>query len=129
MTVGDGCLAERINRNLGMSHPATTATINFYSEKRRLEAQEGRRLTTAEVKERLAAVGKLKDARTDNADAIRGEYLVGGGGVSKNLTWVKGQRNPDELDEASRKNLAAGRRPNAGAFPPQATVIHIRRKL
>lgn len=34
---------------------------------------------------------------------------------TRNLTWVKGNRDKDKLDETSRKNLAAGRKPALGA--------------
>mgnify|MGYP001565247979 CR=1 FL=1 len=36
---------------------------------------------------------------------MRGEHAVGEG----NLTWVKGDREPESLDDTSRKNLATGR--------------------
>ena len=31
---------------------------------------------------------------------------------AKNLTWVKGDRDIDTLDDTSRKNLAGGRKPH-----------------
>lgn len=50
-------------------------------------------------------------ARTFGQDLMRGEHVVGGGKVSGGrLTWVAGDRPAETLDDASRKNLAAGRR-------------------
>ena len=49
-------------------------------------------------------------ARTFGQDLMRGEHVVGGGKVNKpepGLTWVGGNRSYDDLDEASRKILAA----------------------
>lgn len=51
-------------------------------------------------------------------DLMRGEHVVG----QNNLTWVKGARDPETLDEASRKNLAAGRQSFNGRPPHGATV-------
>lgn len=80
-----------------------------------------------------------KNARTFGQDLMRGEHIVGSkkanklepGGhrgknsawmgsrspevearyKKKNLTWVKGDRDPSALDETSRKILAGGRQP------------------
>jgi len=49
-------------------------------------------------------------ARVFGQDLMRGEHVVG----ENRLTWVAGDRPRDELDETSRKNLAAGRRANRG---------------
>lgn len=48
-------------------------------------------------------------ARTFGQDLMRGEHVVGGGGMTTapGLTWVGGH-NPEDLDETSRKILAAG---------------------
>lgn len=45
-------------------------------------------------------------ARVFGQDLMRGEHVVG----ENRLTWVAGDRPRDELDETSRKILAAGRR-------------------
>lgn len=58
-----------------------------------------------------------KNARCFGQDLMRGEYVVGGGKVSRgkgNLTYVQGDRPETDLDETSRKNLAAGRNTPAG---------------
>ncbi len=47
-------------------------------------------------------------ARVFAQDLMKGEHKLGTS--TKNLTWVKGDRDPSQLDESSRKNLAAGRR-------------------
>jgi 1-aminocyclopropane-1-carboxylate deaminase/D-cysteine desulfhydrase-like pyridoxal-dependent ACC family enzyme len=60
---------ERINRNLQQSHPATTATIDFYARKRQIEAELGRELSTDEAKTILAERGELKDQRAGNKRA------------------------------------------------------------
>lgn len=57
----------RGNENLTMSHPATTATIDFYAQKRAIEAEQGREVTTDEAKAILAARGHLRDDRAQNA--------------------------------------------------------------
>jgi hypothetical protein len=48
-------------------------------------------------------------ARTFGQDLMRGEHTVGGGmsSAAPGLTWVGGTRAPEDLDETSRKNLAA----------------------
>lgn len=50
-------------------------------------------------------------ARTFGQDLMRGEHAVGGGqgmnAVDPGLTWVGGNRAYEDLDETSRKNLAA----------------------
>lgn len=48
-------------------------------------------------------------ARTFGQDLMRGEHKVGGGmsSATPGLTWVGGNRDLDDLDETSRKNLAA----------------------
>lgn len=55
--------------------------------------------------------GRLRkpDARTFGQDLMRGEHVVVGGGMNTapGLTWVVGDRDPDDLDETSRKILAA----------------------
>ncbi len=44
-------------------------------------------------------------ARTFGQDLMRGEHVVGE--TKPGLTWVGGDRDPNDLDETSRKNLAA----------------------
>lgn len=61
-------------------------------------------------------------ARRLAQDLMRGEHKLGAS--TKNLTWVKGNRDPNELDESSRKILAAGRRSadqrsNLNGAPPR----------
>lgn len=63
----------RGNANLAMSHPATTATIDFYAAKRALEEERGGALTTAEAKEILSQAGRLKDGRAANAARLGDE--------------------------------------------------------
>lgn len=48
-------------------------------------------------------------ARTFGQDLMRGEHVVGGGKskAEPGLTWVGGNRSANDLDETSRKNLAA----------------------
>lgn len=49
-------------------------------------------------------------ARTFGQDIMRGEHVVGGGAVNvtePGLTWVGGNRSVEDLDETSRKILAA----------------------
>ena len=48
---------------------------------------------------------RTADARTVGKDLMRGEHVVGG--PKPGLTWVGGDRDPADLDETSRKNLAA----------------------
>src|SRR3990167_9044687 len=43
-------------------------------------------------------------ARTFGQDLMRGEHVIG----KNNLTWVGGNRDAQDMDETSRKNLAAG---------------------
>lgn len=69
----------RINRNLSQSHPATTATINFYSLKRGLETELGRTLTTPEAKAILSERGQIKDQRTGNSAAMKQTASLKGG--------------------------------------------------
>lgn len=55
-------------------------------------------------------MARQADARTFGQDLMRGEHRVGGGQVNNpapGLTWVGGERTNAELDETSRKNLAA----------------------
>lgn len=58
--------AGRGNLNLKMSHPATTATINFYALKRKLERELGRKTTTPEARTILAGRGQIVDDRAVN---------------------------------------------------------------
>lgn len=61
-------------------------------------------------------------ARTFGQDLMRGEHVVGGGVKKERLTWVAGDRPVDSLDEASAKNLGAGRRRRMGhAHGPNVT--------
>lgn len=58
--------------------------------------------------------GSLRDATTlENGKTVRGD------GKGKRLTWVVGDKNKGELDDTSRKNLAAGRKSKTlGAIAP-----------
>ena len=56
--------------NVGMAHPETTSTIDFYSRKRALEAQLGHELTKDEAAEIMREGGHLKDARQANRDRL-----------------------------------------------------------
>lgn len=47
-------------------------------------------------------------ARTFGQDLMRGEHTVGGNRPDPGLTWVGGDRDNEELDDTSRKILAAG---------------------
>jgi hypothetical protein len=51
--------------NLGMAHPETTSTIDFYARKRALEAEHGRQLSKDEAAALMG--GALKNARAANA--------------------------------------------------------------
>lgn len=58
----------------------------------------------------MGAAVRSADARAFGQDLMRGEHVVGGGKISDTapgLTWVGGDRSPENLDETSRKNLAA----------------------
>jgi len=57
-------------------------------------------------------------ARVFGQDLMRGEHVVG----ENRLTWVAGDRPREELDETSRKILAAGRRTHGSTPPHGATV-------
>ena len=52
---------------LEMAHPATTATIDFYAQKRALEAETGGVFTTREARTILAERGTITDDRAVNA--------------------------------------------------------------
>lgn len=54
--------------NLEQAHPETTSTIDFYAQKRRLEAEAGRPLTKDEAATLMAAAGHLKNSRAQMAD-------------------------------------------------------------
>ena len=57
----------RGQERLEMAHPATTATIDFYAQKRAMEAETGKKMTTAEAKAQMAKSGTVKDDRSGNA--------------------------------------------------------------
>lgn len=52
---------------LEMAHPATTATIDFYAQKRALETEAGEALTTDQARQILSARGTIRDDRAVNA--------------------------------------------------------------
>lgn len=83
---------------LEMSHPATTATIDFYAQKRKLEAEQGRKLTTDEARGILAGRGMIIDDRAVNAKR-KANACPGG--------------SPRPLDR--RKNAAPGGSPRPAA--------------
>ncbi len=56
--------------NVGMAHPETTSTIDFYSRKRALEAELGKELTKDEAAEIMRGGGHLKNARQGNKDRL-----------------------------------------------------------
>lgn len=58
--------------------------------------------------------GQRGYARTFGQDLMRGEHKVG----SNRLTWVSGDRPEEELDEVSRKNLAAQPESGTSIFDP-----------
>lgn len=75
--------------NLNMAHPETTSTIDFYAQKRALEAQLGRTLTKDEAADEMRKAGRLKDSRSLNAErksAIAGELPD----APEGLTWHVG---------------------------------------
>jgi hypothetical protein len=101
--IGLGIQSEigRGNDNLGMTHPETTSTIDFYAQKRKLEAELGRELSKDEAADMLAERGQLKDdretqrqrmtngktaARTFGQDLMRGEHTVGVNGKPSKAT-------------------------------------------
>ncbi len=49
-----------------MSHPSTTATMDFYVQKRRLESEKGRVVSVQEVRDFLSGIGRLRDDRALN---------------------------------------------------------------
>ena len=66
-----------------------------------------------------------KNARMFGQDLMRGEHVVGGGRPMKgpadgrtNLTWVGGSRSAEDLDDTSRKNLAAQPASGTSIFDP-----------
>ena len=61
-------------------------------------------------------------ARVYGQDLMRGEHVVG----ENRLTWVAGDRPREELDETSRKNLAAGRKPGPRSINTQDPVLSIK---
>jgi hypothetical protein len=100
--------------NLNGAHPETTGTIDFYKQKRDLEAKVGRELTKDEAAEMMRANGTLSDPRAVNADrqhtaAPGGSPMatVGEGGLADGLV---AKRN---ASKARRANAAPGgsRRP------------------
>jgi ParB-like chromosome segregation protein Spo0J len=77
----------RGQERLGMAHPATTATIDFYAQKRALEAELGGALSTPEAKAILAGRGMIRDDRAVNAR--RKANAIPGGGTGPNSVWRK----------------------------------------
>ncbi len=61
-------------------------------------------------------------ARVFGQDLMRGEHVVG----EKRLTWVAGDRPRDELDDTSRKILAAGRKSAPKSINTQDWVLSIK---
>lgn len=101
--------AGRGNYNEEMTHPATTATIDFYSQKRALEAELGRDLTTDEAKAILTERGTVKDDRETQRQRATGRpwsddkamtestlehYRKGGRGRYKHSSAPSGQPRP-----------------------------------
>ena len=60
-------------------------------------------------------------AQRRGQDLMRGEHVVG----ENRLTWVAGDRPREELDETSRKILAAGRKPGPRSINTQDPVLSI----
>jgi hypothetical protein len=52
--------------NTNMAHPETTSTIDFYSQKRKLESELGRELTKDEAAQMIDDRGGLKNQRAIN---------------------------------------------------------------
>ena len=61
-------------------------------------------------------------ARVYGQDLMRGEHVVG----ERRLTWVAGDRPRDELDDTSRKNLAAGRKPASKSIRTQDPILSMK---
>src|SRR3990167_7058521 len=57
-------------------------------------------------------------ARTFGQDLMRCEHVVGGMSNANRLTWVVGDRPEEELDEVSRKILAAQPQSGTSIFDP-----------
>jgi DNA modification methylase len=125
--IGLGIQSEigRGNDNLGMTHPETTSTIDFYAQKRKLEAGLGRELSKDEAAEMLAERGQLKDdretqrqrmangktaARTFGQDLMRGEHIVGENGKEKAATY----------GAVGRGDLSSRRIVDPGGKPPKS---------
>lgn len=77
----------RGNANLGMSHPETTSTIDFYAQKRALEAELGRALTKDEAAAEMATRGTLTDDRAANREWLREERQRTPGERDANSAW------------------------------------------
>lgn len=84
----------RGNENLGMSHPETTATIDFYAQKRDFERELGRDISKDEAADMIALRGRLKNARADNASRIRGKLPADSGGQPLPLDRMGNGKSP-----------------------------------
>ena len=107
----------RGNENLGMSHPETTSTIDFYSQKRKLEAQLGRELSKDEAAELMAEAGTLGNARAANAQRIRGKRAAAIGGAPLPLDRTANGKSPGRCfgQDLMRGEHVVGHNGNMGA--------------
>jgi hypothetical protein len=86
--------AGRVNLNRNMTHPAGTGTIDFYAQKRALEAELGRSLTYREARDMILARGTGTDPRADTlrSEAGRADKLTG------NMHWLDGWQDAHRKD-------------------------------
>lgn len=81
--------------NIGMAHPETTSTIDFYSQKRAIEAEVGHEITKDEAATVLADRGQLRDSRAANRARQQGGLLADQGtAVDGGASPWAGNRGP-----------------------------------
>ena len=93
----------RGNVNLAQSHSDTTSTVDFYAQKRALEARLGRTLSKQEAADLMREAGTLKNDRAANAKRKRG-----------GLTW--------KSDQVAEKGLNYYRKRQPNATPSGAAM-------
>ena len=152
--IGLGIQSElgRGNENLGMAHPETTSTINFYSQKRKLENELGRELSKDETAAIPQDRGFLHDDRTGNSKRIKGRMAADNSGHPLPLDRTANGRGlartfgqdlmrgehvvgangklkaatygaAGKNDDTSRKNLAANPKPAHGSTVGRGATV------
>ena len=107
----------RGNMNLGMSHPETTSTIDFYHRKREIESLLGHEISKNEAADMISDEGQLKNARqsnrqhktyTDNpkqkARVFNTKAAPGAGGAWGSYEVVMGIYKTNSRHEADRRS-------------------------